>query len=96
MLHIINDYPLDSAIFERTSFGDTVLFTENAVYALKKGQAVLENLHNYLYHLNFCVLGTDLKNRGLSCSEIPGNVLVIDESDYRDIMENNMAIKSCN
>jgi len=96
MLHIINDYPLDSSTFERISWGDTVLFTENAVYALKKGQAALETLHQYLCHLNFCVLGTDLKNRGLSCREIPGNVLIIDERDYRDIMENNMAIKSWN
>ena len=96
MLHIFNDFPIDTVTLEQTSSGDTILFTENAVYAAKKTENSIRTLQKIFSHLNFCVLETDLKQRGVCFNDIQRNVPIIDDNDYMDIKENCMAIKSCN
>ena len=96
MLHIINDFPINTVNLEHTSSGDTILFTENAVYAVKRTENCIKKLQKAFSHLNFCVLETDLKQRGVSFNDIQRNVPIIDDNDYIDIRENYMAIKSSN
>ena len=96
MLHIFDDFPIDTVTLEQTSSGDTILFTENAVYAAKKTETSFRSLQKAFSHLNFCVLKTDLIQRGVSFNDIQRNIPIIDEDDYIDIKENSMAIKSWN
>jgi sulfur relay protein TusB/DsrH len=96
MLHIIDDFPIDAVSLEKTSSGDTIIFTENAVYAAKITEPSFRLLQKAFAHLNFCVLETDLKQRGVSFKDIQRNIPIIDEDDFQDIKENSMAIKSWN
>lgn len=96
MLHIFNNFPIDCSRLEQTAYGDTVLFTENAVYAVKKNDKSDKIFKKASRHLNFCVLGSDLSTRGVSTSEILRNVSVIDERDFYTITEEKTIIRSCN
>lgn len=96
MLHIINHYPVEPSELEQTSYGDTVLFIENAIFAAKQSYAANNFFKKTFAHLNFCVLGKDMKVRGVDTAEILCGFSIIDERDFRDIAENSIAIKSWN
>ena len=96
MLYIIDHFPIEPSELEQTSCGDTVLFIENAIYAAKQSYATNNFFKQAFAHLNFCVLGTDMKIRGVKTTEILHGVSIIDERDYLDITENNVAVKSWN
>lgn len=96
MLHIINQYPVDSSALNRTRCGDTILFTDNAVLAIKKNNTGQNTLLKALTHLNSCVRKKDLINRGVSLNEILSKVCVIDDQDLHAIAEDCTAIRSCN
>jgi len=96
MLHTVNQLPVELSFLESISFGDTILFTGNAIYAAKKNKNSLNLLQQAFKHLNFCVLSNDVIKQGLSFNEILNRVTIIDEKDYRHITKNNIAIKSCN
>ena len=96
MLHIFNNFPIDCSRLEQTACGDTVLFTENAVYAVKKNDNSDTLFKQAPRHLNFFVLGSDLITRGVSTSEILHNVSIIDDRDFYTITEEKTIIRSCN
>lgn len=96
MLHIINNFPIDCSRLEQTTYGDTVLLTDNAVYAIKKNDKSDKIFKKVSRHLNFCVLGSDLLSRGVSTSEIFRSVCVIDDMDLTTITEEKTVIRSCN
>ena len=96
MLHIFNNFPIDRSRLEQTACGDTVLFTENAVYAVKKNNKSDKIINKATRHPHFCVLGSDLSMRGVSLSEIFHNVSIIDDRDYNTITEEKTIFRSCN
>ena len=96
MLHIINNFPIDCSRLEQTSYGDTVLLNDNAVYAVKKTEKSDKIFKRVSRHLNFCVLSSDLLSRGVSTSEIFRSVCVIEDRDLSTITEEKTVVRSCN
>ncbi len=96
MIHIIDRLPVSHAELKHTSIGDTVLFTENALFAIRSGENEFENLRSLFTHINFCVLIEDICSKGVSHTEIPTGISVIDQFDVKDLKDNTNAFRSCN
>ena len=97
MLHIINQFPVDPGALNKTASGDTVLFTKNAVLAVKRNTQGNDSfIKNTFAHINLCVLKTDLKLIGISTRELLHGVSILDEQDYRNMTHDIMAIRSWN
>ena len=85
MLHVINHLPIESTELEYAAFGDTIVLTENAVYAVEQNNEFHKLFKQALKHLNCFVLGSDLQARGVDTHAIVSGVRIIDEIDYKDI-----------
>jgi len=96
MLHIIDQFPLDSSAFANTESGDIVLLTENAVLAVKRTQESATFFKKVLAHINLCVLRTDMQVRGLTISDLLCGVSILDEWDMREFPCNDFAVRSWN
>ena len=96
MLYIIDQFPLDTNTLQQTASGDTVLFTENAVLAVRRNTEIEKFIKKTLAHINLCVSGTDLALRGLAISDLLCGVSILDERDLIDIAGNDPAIRSWN
>ena len=96
MLHIINHFPIEAAELDHTAFGDTIVLTDNAVYAVKQNNEIHKLFKQALKRLNCFVLGSDMKARGLNTDEIVNGVSIIDEIDYEDIADESIAVRSWN
>ena len=95
MLYIIDQFPVDPSSLEKTTYGDTILFTKNAVLALERSSD-MGNIKKALAHINLCVQGADLKRRGLGISDLLCGVSILDERDMQEIHSNDQAIRSWN
>ncbi len=97
MLHIINSFPIASSFFEVTNSGDTVIFTENAVLAVKNENFKQTSLpQQALRHINLYVRKADLLLRNISCNELFQGVVIIDDWQYENAIAEDGMIKSCN
>ena len=96
MLHIINRFPVSEEMLANTSVGDTVVFTDNAVYAVKQSDADKDPLRKTYSHINLCVRKADLVLRNISSRELFKGVAVLDDFDYQSALNQNVAIKSWN
>ncbi len=96
MLHVINQFPIESKSLAKANNGDTLLFTENAVYAVKQKQSKNEVTRKRYAHVNLCVRQNDLLSRNISNNELFRGVTVIDDIDYQSIIGQEMAIRSWN
>ncbi len=97
MLHIVDNFPISPSFLEMTSSGDTVIFTENAVYAVKQENVDAESLsQKALSHINLCVRKADLLIRDISNKDLFRGVVVIDEAQYDNVVSQGFAFKSCN
>ncbi len=76
--------------------GDTILFADNAVLAIKKNCSGQNPIQKALTHINSCVRKKDLINFGVSLNEILSMVCVIDDQDLQGIVEDSTAFRSCN
>jgi tRNA 2-thiouridine synthesizing protein B len=88
MLHIIKKSPYESnSLNECLKYieeGDNLLFTEDGVYALKKGGVFEELINNAMANCHLFYLAADAKARGLQDSEIIEKVGLI---DYKGFVE---------
>jgi sulfur relay protein TusB/DsrH len=97
MLHIINQFPVDLGALKKTASGDTVVFTNNAVLAVKRNTQDNDSFIKKTFaHINLCVLKTDLKLIGITTRELLHGVSVLDEQDFRNMTHDSTAIRSCN
>ena len=97
MLHIINSFPISHSILDDTNTGDTVIFTDNAVLAVKQENVEIESFSRKAFeHINLCVRKADLLIRNISNQELLRGVVVIDETQYEDVISEEFAFKSCN
>ena len=97
MLYIIKQYPVDPSTLKKTTSGDTVILTENAVLAAKRG--ILNNhslVKQTLSHINLCVLKDDLKIKGISTQELVQGISILDNQDFKYITKQDEAIRSWN
>ncbi len=95
MLHIIDQFPVSQASLEKTATGDTILFTENAVYAIKQSENNTLTQKTFA-HINLCVRKADLLIRNISISELFKGVAVLDDLDYQLIQGQESVIRSWN
>ena len=97
MLHIINNFPISPSLLDCTHTGDTVIFTDNAVFA-----AIHENIENEsltkktFSHINLCVRKADLLIRNISNSDLLQGVAIIDDMQYKNAISEDFMIRSCN
>lgn len=97
MLHIINTYPISNSFLADTRSGDTVIFTENAVLAVKQENCNLEALSKKaLKHINLYVRKADLLIKNISNSELLRGVTIIDDVQFNHAITHDIAIKSYN
>lgn len=96
MLYIIDQLPLNNTVLDHASLGDTVVLTNNAVYALTQDDNDLCLLSKALSKITLCVRNTDLLLRNISQSELLSEVAILDDRDYADILDNDLALGSWN
>lgn len=97
MLHIIKNFPLSFSFIDCANSGDTVIFTDNAVLAVKQDNIEKQSLApKSLSHINLCVRKADLLIRNISNNELLRGVAIIDEMQYKNATSQDFAIRSCN
>ncbi len=99
MLHIINSFPISHSFLDNTNTGDTVIFTDNAVLAVKQENIETEKesfSQKALDHINLCVRKADLLIRNISSQDLLHGVVVIDEAQFKDVISEDFVFKSCN
>ncbi len=97
MLHIINHLPLPSSFIEKTHSGDTVIFTEDAILAVKHNDQEPESLSQKAFnHINICVRKADMLLKNISKKELLPGVTIIDEAQFLFATSEDTVIKSYN
>ena len=97
MLHVVSSFPLSTSFLTNTHSGDTVIFTGNAICAVKQNNLDTESLTQKAFsHINLCVRKADLLIKNISNSELLRGVAVIDEEQYKNATSEELVIKSCN
>jgi len=97
MVHIINSFPISPSFFDNTHSGDSIIFTENAVFAAKQENIETESLTKKTFsHINLYVRKADLLIRNISNNELLHGVIIIDDTQYKNAISQDFAIKSCN
>ena len=98
MLHIISNLPISPSFLDNANSGDTVIFTGNAIFAVKQNNLGTEKTltQKAFSHINLCVCKADLLIKNISNSELWRGVAVIDEDQYKNATKDYFVIKSCN
>lgn len=96
MLYIIDQFPINNSILDHALVGDTVVLTDNAVYAVKQNNRNDCLLNKALSKITLCVRNTDLLLRNISKSDLLKGVAILDDRDFADILTNETAIGSWN
>ncbi len=97
MLHIINNFPISTSFLDTTTSGDTVIFTENAVFAVTQQNLQNQSLTQKTFnHINLYVRKADLLIRNISNSELFRGVVILDDLQYECAISQSFAIKSTN
>lgn len=93
MLHIINHFPVHQ---ESLVSGDTVIFTENAVFAIKRGDVEPSLFKKTYGHINLAVRKADLILRNIQSCELLKGVVVLDDIDYQSVLQQESVVRSWN
>ncbi|HIG07864.1 MAG: DsrH/TusB family sulfur metabolism protein [Methylococcales bacterium] len=96
MLHILDHLPLQCAELERTTNGDTIILTANAIDAIKDKNSDHSLLQNLFKQFNLCVLYRDIEAKGVEISEIINGITVLDDDEFNLCQEDNNCIRSWN
>ncbi|MCK5190149.1 MAG: hypothetical protein KAR12_08860 [Methylococcales bacterium] len=97
MLHIINNFPISPSLLDFTHSGDTVIFTDNAVFAATHESIEKEPIMQKTFsHINLCVRKADLLIRNISNKELLRGVTIIDDMQYKNAISEDFMIRSCN
>ena len=97
MLHIISTLPLSPSFTTNTHTGDTVIFTDDAILAVKKNNLDIERLTKKAFnHINLCVRKADLIIKNISNHELLRGVTIIDEFQFRNASSESFVVKSYN
>ena len=90
MLHTVNKSPLDRSALKScirlAAKGSTVLLIEDGIYGAIKNAEYSSMVASALADLNFCVLGPDLKARGISEDKIIDGIKVVGYDDFVDLV----------
>ena len=97
MFYIINHFPVPASAFKNINHGDSVIFTDHAVLALKP-DFYCDNkfIRKAIKHLNLYVRRVDLILQNMSTKELPKGVVILDEHDFKSAVTPEIAEKSLN
>jgi tRNA 2-thiouridine synthesizing protein B len=98
ILHTVNKSPfersnLDSCL-KHVAAGDSVLLLEDAVVAAMNGTALASRIADAAKQIKLCVLGADLKARGLDPANVVPGVAVVDYAGFVDLAAANKAVNA--
>ncbi len=97
MLYIISTFPVPPSFLNSTHSGDTVIFTDNAVFAVIQDNIEKESFSQKAFnHINLCVRKADLLIKNISNHQLLHGVAVIDDLQYQSVLSQDCAIRSCN
>jgi len=96
MLHLIFQSPLQTAVLERVSTGDAVIFFENAVLRLLKGSENSSRLEKMSSSCSLFVLIDEIEIRGILPEELISGIQVIDYSTFVTLSTEHKLIQTWN
>jgi len=97
MLHLIYQSAIDSALLQRISSLDSVVFLENANFQINKNGTLSPELEQMLNNrINFYVLDVELETRGINIAELVEGIKVINYLGFVELTESNKVIKTWN
>jgi len=96
MLHIISQFPINPSELEKTAEGDSIIFTENAVYSIKQNNTTLKWIQATLKHVNICVRKADLMLRNIDISELIAGVAILEDFDWPMLESQEAVVRSWN
>ena len=90
ILHLVNKSPTDrnsfDTCFRMASPGDSILLTEDGVYAALASAEFANKITNRLDNFSFYVLGPDVAARGLGDTPLIGDISVVDYEGFVDLV----------
>lgn len=81
MLHLVFQSPIESAVLERITSGDIVVFLESAVFCVLKTGVTADILSKSLKNIQIFVMTDDIAIRGIQQAELIPGIKVIGYSD---------------
>ena len=85
-LHTVNKSPFEKNSLETcvrlAAKGSTILMYEDGVYGAMKGTTVADTVKTAIKNLQVCVMGPDLKARGIDAAKLLDGIKVVDYSDF--------------
>jgi len=98
ILHLINKSPTDryafDTCFRMASPGDSILLTEDGVYAALANAEFANKITSRLDDFSFFVLGPDVDARGLGDTPLIGDIAVVDYEGFVDLVIENDVTQS--
>ena len=97
-LHLVNKSPTDrnsfDTCFRMASPGDSILLTEDGVYAALANAEFANKITNRLDNFSFYVLGPDVAARGLGDTPLIEDISVVDYEGFVDLVADNDVTQS--
>ena len=98
ILHLVNKSPTDryafDTCFRMASPGDSILLTEDGVYAALANAEFAKKITSRLDDFSFFVLGPDVDARGLGDTPLIENIAVVDYEGFVDLVTENEVTQS--
>ena len=98
ILHLVNKSPTDrnsfDTCFRMASPGDSILLTEDGVYAALANAEFANKITSRLDNFSFYVLGPDVAARGLGDTPLIGDISVVDYEGFVDLVADNEVTQS--
>lgn len=97
MLHLIFQSVVEHAVLQRIASADDVVFMENAVFRVYKGNILAAELLKMLNNnIHLYVMNEEIETRGINQNELIPGVKVIDYSGLVELTQKNKVTMSWN
>ena len=98
ILHTVNKSPFDKSSLEDclsyAKDGSTILLFEDGIYAAMQGTKVTNKVKDAVAGKKVCVLGPDLKARGMSADRLIEGIEVVGYDGFVDLVEASDKVQS--
>jgi len=98
VLHTVNKSPYEKSSLDTclrlAKQGSTILLIEDAVYAAITGSSLESKIRQASKRYEFCVLGPDLKARGLDEAKLIDGIRVVDYGGFVDLAVSHDRVQS--
>lgn len=98
ILHTVNKSPFERASLDsclkHANKGDAILLIEDAVVAAAAGTSFAARMADAAKECKVCVLGPDLKARGLDPANVVAGITVVDYAGFVDLAAENNSVNA--